>query len=73
MRYWRTRHGRVAAVNRCRLDSTEPPRRVDEGGKPIPPGEWDARYPYWPQGSGYGDWKWEDGRWVFYSEEALPK
>jgi hypothetical protein len=71
MRYWHSRHGRVRAVNRCRLDSTEPPRRVDEGGKQIPPEEWGSRYPYWPQGSGYGDWKREEGGWVFYSEGAL--
>jgi hypothetical protein len=71
MRYWRSKHRNVFAVNRCRLDATEPPRRVDDGGKPIPPKEWGSRYPFWPQGSGYGDWRWERGRWVFYSEREL--
>lgn len=68
LRYWESRLRRVWFLNRCRLDSCEPPRRLDEGAKPIPPEEWGARYPYWPQGSAYGDWKHEQGRWVFYPE-----
>ncbi len=31
LRYWRTRF----ELNRCTLDSVEPPRRVDQGAKPI--------------------------------------
>lgn len=31
LRYWRTRF----ELNRCTLDSVEPPRRVDDGAKPI--------------------------------------
>ena len=68
LRYWRSRT-RVWFVNRARLDSVEPPRRVDEGAKPIPPEQWGAKYPYWPQGSGYGEWKRQQGRWVFHEEE----
>lgn len=65
-RYWPTGLGRKRLfLNRCLLDSVEPPRRVDEGARPIPLGEWGAELPYWPQGSGYGVWRWE-GRWVFY-------
>jgi hypothetical protein len=38
-RYWRTRLGGTDMLNRCSLDSVEPPRRVDQGAKPIPWGE----------------------------------
>jgi hypothetical protein len=36
MRYWRSHHRRLVAVNRCRLDSTGPPRRVDWGRRADP-------------------------------------
>lgn len=74
LRYWeswlrRRGGGGVSFLNRTRLDASEPPRRVDEGAKPIPAVEWGAGQPYWPQGSGYGQWKKEGGEWVFYPEE----
>jgi hypothetical protein len=50
-RYWPTRLG-VMMLNRCTLDSVEPPRRVDQNGKPIKPEEWRAA-PWLPQGSGW--------------------
>ena len=56
LRYWRTRLNKTSFVNRARLDSCEPPRRVDQGARPIPPEEWAAK-PWFPQGSGYGEWK----------------
>jgi len=39
MRYWRTVLNRTHMLNRCTLDSVEPPRRVDQGAKRIP---WDG-------------------------------
>jgi hypothetical protein len=68
-RYWRSRIRATSFVNRCRLDSSESPRRVDEGAEPIPRGEWGAKYPYWPRGSGYGEWEREGGSWVFRPED----
>jgi hypothetical protein len=65
-RYWPTAIRAKRFLNRCWLDSVEPPRRVDQGARPIPPDEWGASEPYWPQGFGYGEWRREAGRWVFY-------
>jgi hypothetical protein len=45
LRYWRTRF----ELNRCTLDSVEPPRRVDEGARPIP--DW-VGPPHAPNGAG---------------------
>jgi hypothetical protein len=47
-RYWVTAIRGVVMLNRCTLDSVEPPRRVDEGAKPRR--DWDALVPYWPEG-----------------------
>ena len=52
-RYWRVWIARRPWPHRQRLDTSEPPRRVDEGAKPIPPHEWGA-VPYWPQGRATG-------------------
>ncbi|MFV2064576.1 MAG: hypothetical protein ACC726_13860, partial [Chloroflexota bacterium] len=47
-RYWRTSaRGSVHMLNRCALDSVEPPRRVDAGAEPI---EWDGP-PWAPKGT----------------------
>ena len=54
LRYWRSRARGKWFVNRARLDSCEPPRRVDQGARPIPPEEWGAKHPWWPQGVGSG-------------------
>ena len=43
LRYWRTRF----ELNRCTLDSVEPPRRVDKGATPIH--DWDGP-PHAPNG-----------------------
>jgi hypothetical protein len=51
-RYWHTAPHGVSMLNRCTLDSVEPPRRVDEGAKPIKPKDWGAP-PWLPQGSGW--------------------
>jgi len=56
LRYWMSRLNEKLFVNRSRLDSCEPPRRVDQGARPIPREEWRAK-PWFPQGSGYGEWK----------------
>jgi hypothetical protein len=45
LRYWRT----GIMLNRCKFDSVEPLRRVDEGAKPIK--GWDGP-PWAPNGSG---------------------
>ena len=50
-RYWPTRLG-VMMLNRCTPDSVEPPRRVDQGARPIKPKDWGAP-PWLPQGSGW--------------------
>jgi hypothetical protein len=73
-RYWRTHLNKTWFVNRCRMDSVEPPRRVDRGAKPIPPEEWGAQYPWWPRNSGCGSWK-EDrnGVWRFHREPSKKK
>ena len=70
-RYWRTSNlqpggGMKHFLNRCHLDSVEPPRRVDQGAKPIPLREWGTSEPYWPKGAGFGEWRHEQGQWVFY-------
>jgi hypothetical protein len=52
-RYWPTRLG-VLMLNRCTLNSVEPPRRVDQGAKPIKPKDWKAP-PWLPQGNGWPD------------------
>ena len=72
-RYWRTRLKKTWFINRCHLDSVEAPRRVDLGAKPIPLVEWGAKYPWWPAGSGWGDWKKSRGGWVFEREEPPEK
>lgn len=73
-RYWRTRLNRTWFMNRCRLNSVEPPRRVDCGAKAIPLSEWGAKYRWWPRGAGWGEWKrGADGTWVFYPESPLEK
>jgi len=47
-RYWRTSaRGSVHMLNRCTLDSVEPPRRVDDGAEPI---EWHGP-PWAPDGT----------------------
>jgi hypothetical protein len=52
-RYWPSRLG-VMMLNRCTLDSVEPPRRLDEGARPIKPKDWGAP-PWLPQGSGWSE------------------
>lgn len=61
MRYWRTVLNRTHMLNRCTLDSVEPPRRVDQGAKPVrwqgPP--WAPHGSPWPPGYvevGLGKW-----------------
>ena len=51
-RYWHTAPHGVSMLNRCTLDSVEPPRRVNQGAKPIKPKDWRAP-PWLPQGSGW--------------------
>ena len=49
-RYWRTSgKGPTHMLNWCTLDSVEPPRRVDEGARPI---EWEGP-PWAPNGSSW--------------------
>ncbi len=36
LRYWRTSLYGTEMLNRCHPDSVEPPRRVDQGARPIP-------------------------------------
>jgi hypothetical protein len=47
-RYWVTGVRGILMLNRCTLDSVEPPRRVDQGAKPRY--DWDAIVPYFPEG-----------------------
>lgn len=54
-RYWATAIGPTQMLNRCKLDSVEPPRRVDEGARPICWQEWQADASYLPQGSGWSE------------------
>jgi hypothetical protein len=51
-RYWPTALRGVMMLNRCTLDSVEPPRRVDQGARPIKPKNWGAP-PWLPQGNGW--------------------
>ena len=51
-RYWPTSPRGVLMLNRCTLDSVEPPRRKDQGARPIKPKDWGAP-PWLPQGSGW--------------------
>lgn len=51
-RYWPSAIRGVQMLNRCTLDSVEPPRRVDQGAKPICWQEWGALY-YCQQGTGW--------------------
>jgi hypothetical protein len=53
-RYWYTALHGAQMLNRCTLDSVEPPRRVDSGARPICWQEWGAIY-YLPQGSGWSE------------------
>jgi hypothetical protein len=55
LRYWRTRF----ELNRCTADSVEPPRRVDQGARPIL--DWDGP-PHAPNGVGLYVQE-PDGRW----------
>ena len=32
--------------------------------KTIP--DWESSEPYWPKGAGFGEWRHEQGQWVFY-------
>jgi hypothetical protein len=52
-RYWRTWLNKREFLNTCMADRVEPPRRVDQGARPIPADVWKAR-PWYPQGAGYG-------------------
>jgi len=63
LRYWRTSLGGTHMVNRCTLDSVEPPRRVTDGAKPLP---WDGP-PWAPNGSPWPPGYVEVGpnRWVY--------
>jgi hypothetical protein len=51
-RYWPTALRGVLMLNRCTLDSVEPPRRVDQGARRIKPKDWGAP-PWLPQGNGW--------------------
>ncbi len=69
-RYWQTSstaYGRLTyMLNRCTLDSVEPPRRVDEGAQPIP---WDGP-PWEPIGSPWpaGFERQPDGQYAYRPE-----
>ena len=45
-RYWRTKLHGTHMLNRCTLDSCEPPRRVDQGARPET--DWQGP-PWWPK------------------------
>jgi len=66
MRYWRTVLNRTHMLNRCTLDSVEPPRRADHGAKPI---AWNGP-PWAPYGSPWppGYVEISPGEWVYRSE-----
>jgi hypothetical protein len=51
-RYWPSAQRGVMMLNRCLLNSVEPPRRKDRGARPIKPKEWGAP-PWLPQGNGW--------------------
>jgi hypothetical protein len=71
-RYWRT-SWRPATwfINRARLNSCEPPRRVDEGAKAIPLDDW-ASHPWYPRGY-WGEWRKRNGEWIFLPEKPKKK
>ena len=65
LRYWRTSLHGTHVLNRCTLDSVEPPRRVADGARPL---QWDG--PPWatngsPWPPGFVEEK--DGRWVYHA------
>lgn len=66
MRYWRTVLNKTHMLNRCTLDSVEPPRRVDQGAKAMP---WEGP-PWAPYGSPWppGYVEVSPGQWVYRSE-----
>ena len=66
-RYWRTALNGAHMLNRCTLDSVEPPRRVDAGARPI---AWDGP-PWAPFGSPWppGFVEVEPGQWAYRSEQ----
>lgn len=51
-RYWPSAQRGVMMLNRCTLDSVEPPRQVDQGARPIKPRDWGAP-PWLPKGNGW--------------------
>jgi hypothetical protein len=51
-RYWPTALRGVLMLNRCTLNSVEPPRRKDQGARPIKPKDWGAP-PWLPKGNGW--------------------
>jgi hypothetical protein len=61
-RYFRTKLGPTWFVNRARFEDAEPPRRVDEGARPIPKSQWGAKHNWYVQGAGYGEWVWNRAR-----------
>ncbi|MBA3688379.1 MAG: hypothetical protein H0W81_06095 [Chloroflexi bacterium] len=65
-RYWRTALHRTHMLNRCTLDSVEPPRRVDQGAGPK---QWEGP-PWAPNGSPWppGYVELDPGRWVYRAE-----
>jgi hypothetical protein len=69
-RYWRTSAGPTHMLNRCTLDSVEPPRRVADGARPLPwvGPRWAPYGSPWPPGYVRDD----DGRWV-YRQELDPR
>ena len=69
-RYWRTSLHGTHMLNRCTLDSVEPPRRVADGAGPIP---W-VGPPWAPNGSPWppGYVPVANGNWV-YDKKADPR
>jgi rubredoxin len=62
LRYWHTAPNGTHMLNRCTLDSVEPPRRVDQAAQPI---EWDGP-PWAPFGSAWPPgYELVDGKWVY--------
>ena len=67
LRYWRTSLNGTHMLNRCTLDSVEPPRRVADGAVPL---AWDG--PTWalngsPWPPGYAEET--PGRWVYHADQ----
>lgn len=78
-RFWRTSNRQQDGsfkhfINRCKLDSVEPPRKVSDGAKAIPAWEWMAEI--WnTQGSGFGWWKKDAStgwQWKYIPRETPP-